>query len=171
MHPDNRRLVHTQGPVLAASLPCHSPAHSRYKRCHARRGALCTSPCTRNCAGGPSRRALQFRHPVLVWQAEEAVANLPLRLAVRGHCGHPACAQHDRAHARLGTPAALNLRVLLRCSRGTHPRGTPLPESTRGTARLEECSAAIGRARRPLARLENACSFDLMCRCRGWSCS
>jgi hypothetical protein len=23
-----------------------------------------------------------------VWQAEEAVANLPLRLAVRGRCGH-----------------------------------------------------------------------------------
>jgi hypothetical protein len=33
-------------------------------------------------------RALQFRYRVSVWQAEEAVANLPLRLAVRGHCGH-----------------------------------------------------------------------------------
>jgi hypothetical protein len=41
----------------------------------------------------------QFRHPVSVWQAEEAVANLPLRVAVRVHCGHQACAQHDRAHA------------------------------------------------------------------------
>ena len=27
--------------------------------------------------------------PRSVWQAEEAVANLPLRLAVRVHCGHP----------------------------------------------------------------------------------
>ena len=26
-----------------------------------------------------------------VWQAEEAVANLPLLLAVRVHCGHQAC--------------------------------------------------------------------------------
>ena len=47
------------------------------------------------CVGGPSRRALQFSSPVLVWQAEEAVANLPLRVAVRVHCGHQACAQHD----------------------------------------------------------------------------
>ncbi len=30
-----------------------------------------------------------------VWQAEEAVADLPLRLAVRVHCGFKACAQHD----------------------------------------------------------------------------
>jgi hypothetical protein len=37
-------------------------------------------------------RALQFGHPVSVWQAEEAVANLPLRLAVRVHCGHPSSA-------------------------------------------------------------------------------
>ena len=43
----------------------------------------------------PSCRALQFRHPVRFRQAEEAVANLPLRLAVRAHCGHPARAQYD----------------------------------------------------------------------------
>jgi hypothetical protein len=37
----------------------------------------------------PACRALQFSiNPVWVWQAEEAVANLPLRLAVRVHCGH-----------------------------------------------------------------------------------
>ncbi len=37
----------------------------------------------------PSCRALQFWiNPVWVWQAEEAVANLPLRVAVRVHCGH-----------------------------------------------------------------------------------
>jgi hypothetical protein len=37
----------------------------------------------------PSCRALQFGYPVSVWQAEEAVANLPLRLAVRAHCSQP----------------------------------------------------------------------------------
>jgi hypothetical protein len=35
---------------------------------------------------------LQLCHPVSVWQAEEAVANLPLRLAVRAHCGQPSSA-------------------------------------------------------------------------------
>ena len=37
----------------------------------------------------PSCRALQFPHAVSVWQAEDAVANLPLRLAVRVNCVHP----------------------------------------------------------------------------------
>jgi hypothetical protein len=46
-------------------------------------------------------------HPVLAWQAEEAVASLPLRMPVHVHCGHRACAQHGGVHAR-GTPAALN---------------------------------------------------------------
>ena len=36
-----------------------------------------------------------------VWQAEEAVANLPVRLAVRMHCAHQACAQHDGAGVRV----------------------------------------------------------------------
>jgi hypothetical protein len=44
---------------------------------------------------------LQFCHPVSAWQAEEAVANLPLRAAVRVHCSNQACAQHDGALARL----------------------------------------------------------------------
>jgi hypothetical protein len=54
----------------------------------------------------PSCRALQFRNPVRFWQAEDAVANLPLRLAVRVHCGH---------QVRRGT-----LGVLKRPSRAAH---------------------------------------------------
>jgi hypothetical protein len=50
---------------------------------------------------GPLAGLCQFCHPVLGWQAEEAVANLPLRVLVRVHCGHQACAQHDGAHARV----------------------------------------------------------------------
>ncbi len=84
---------------------------SRQRRCHAivqhaavpnaaTRGGLCVSvhmpkapsppPPPRSPASQSLSllgRALQFAYPVLVWQAEEAVANLPLRLAVRGHCG------------------------------------------------------------------------------------
>ncbi len=45
-------------------------------------------------------------HPVPVWQAEEAVANLPLRLAVRVRC-----AQYDGVHARVPT-RDLESRVL-----------------------------------------------------------
>jgi hypothetical protein len=44
----------------------------------------------------PSCRAFQFHHPVSVWQAEEAVANLPLRLEVRVHCGRPSSAGYSR---------------------------------------------------------------------------
>jgi hypothetical protein len=115
-------------------------------------------PCRpQNWVGGPSRRALQFCHPGLVWQAEEAVANLPLRLAVRVHCGLEACAQHDGG-PRPGTPVARSRghsRVLL-----GYPTGIPLPGYTR-----ENTQRAL------LCRLERVCANDLMCRCRGWSCS
>ena len=57
-------------------------------------------------------RALQLSHPVSVWQAEEAVANLPLRLAVRLHCGHPSSAW---------------------CARGTEEALHGCSQSTRGT--------------------------------------
>jgi hypothetical protein len=40
LHPNNRRLVHTNGPVQAASLPYHRPARRRTERCFARR-AVC----------------------------------------------------------------------------------------------------------------------------------
>ena len=37
---------------------------------------------------GPLAGLCSFSIPVRVWQAEEAVANLPLRVAVRVRCGH-----------------------------------------------------------------------------------
>ncbi len=55
-----------------------------------------------NWAGGSSRRAFTgLAIPFWFGQAEEAVANLPLRLAVRVRCGIQACAQHDGTHARV----------------------------------------------------------------------
>jgi hypothetical protein len=60
-----------------------------------------------------------------IWQAEEAVANLPLRLAVRVRCGHQACAQHDGVH--VGYSSGTQQRVLLWYSGGTlgYTSGTP----------------------------------------------
>jgi hypothetical protein len=86
------------------------------------------------------------------------VANLPLRVAVRVHCGHPACAQHDGVHVRV-TPAALRLRVLY-CTHG-YPTGIPLPESTHGP---------ISTQRGMHCRLERPCANTIMCGCRGSSC-
>jgi hypothetical protein len=61
----------------------HSLARRCTERCHSLRGF--SSPCTRRMPRSfPSRsrlgRALQFCHRFRVWQAEEAVANLPLRM-------------------------------------------------------------------------------------------
>jgi hypothetical protein len=64
-------------------------------QCHA---IPCTLRAARLCARAACRdlssRAFLPGSPVLVpfsvWQAEEAVANLPLRLAVRVRCGHQA---------------------------------------------------------------------------------
>jgi hypothetical protein len=94
----------------------------------------------------PSCRALHFCHPVLAWQAEEAVASLQVRVAVRLHCGHPACAQHGGAHA-FGCSSGTKQRVLTGTLVVYHYR------VTHGTARFEECAK------------------DLLCCRRGWSCS
>jgi hypothetical protein len=70
--------------------------------------------------------------PVSVWQAEEAVANLPLRLAVRVHCGH---------QVWWGTLGALE--GLVRAAHGVlmvYSRGIPQSVS-HGTIRSEECAA------------------------------
>ncbi len=82
------------------------------------------------------------------------MANLPLRLAVRVHCGH---------HVRRGS---LGVRKRpLRAAHGVllaYSRGIPPPVS-HGTARSEEC-AAFGRARLPpfSCRLERACANELI---------
>ncbi len=84
-----------RGPVEAAPLPCYSPARRRTEHAATRSGDArrgCASPCTRRAPHPFFRRsllwALQFEYPVPIWQAEETVGNLPLRLAVRVHCGH-----------------------------------------------------------------------------------
>ncbi len=112
------------------------------------------------------------------------VAVLPSRfgLAGRGSRGQPSAARCGalalrppsvrtaRRGSRPGTLSGTKAEGTPGVLTG-YPRGIPLPESTRGTGCTEECSAAVGRARLPSCRLENACSFDLMCRCRGSSCS
>ncbi len=93
MQPDSCRMVHTRacrGIFVAMLYPAgrgEVPAPSTL-----RRAAGCTAPYTRRTPRSfplePSCRALHFRHQFRSWQAEEAVANLPLRVAVRLHSGH-----------------------------------------------------------------------------------
>ena len=85
MHPYNRRLVHTEGP--SGQLRCHAIVqHAAVPNTPRRAAGLHVSlhtlhailssagACLPGFAVGISRSG---------WQAEEAVANLPLRLAVR----------------------------------------------------------------------------------------
>ncbi len=58
LRPNIRRPVHANGPVEAASLPCHSPARRRIERWHSGRAA-----CLRAHAAHVLGRALQFHHP------------------------------------------------------------------------------------------------------------
>ena len=80
----------------------------------------------------------------MVWQAEEAVANLPVRLAVRVHCGHHTCAQHRGArvpvlqwHKAERSPG---------CSRGT--LGVLRYRGTHGTISSGQLAFAVGRMRK-----------------------
>jgi hypothetical protein len=61
----------------------------------------------------PSCRALQFWSPVSVGQAEEAVANLPLRLAVRVHCGRRSLAGYSRGTEEAVTGYSLSTHGVL----------------------------------------------------------
>jgi hypothetical protein len=63
LHPNNRRMVHTNGLVSAAPLPCHIPARRRAESLAFR--AHLASPCT-SCTPHAVSRALQFCHPVSV---------------------------------------------------------------------------------------------------------
>jgi hypothetical protein len=68
------------------------------------RAAGCTSPCTRRTQAA----TLNCSHiPYRGWQAAEAVANLRLRLAVRVHYGHQACARRVPGYS-----SGTTLRVL-----------------------------------------------------------
>jgi hypothetical protein len=65
--PYNLRLVH-QGPVQAASLPCHSPARRRTERCHSGRAARLRAHVARTpqpFAALPSRTARLPSGPTL----------------------------------------------------------------------------------------------------------
>ena len=92
-----------------------------------------------------------------VWQAEEAVANLPLRLAVRVHCGH---------QVWRGSRGVLN-----RLFTGTHGVLYGVHRGAYGTVRSEECAAAVCRARLSSfsRRLERVCEWpnDRMCWLQG----
>jgi hypothetical protein len=116
---------------------------SRKLRCHAmpstlRRAAGCTPPCTRalheGSAAEPSWPGFAVSPSRSVWQAEEAVANLPLRLAVRLRCGYPVwrgfrgiLKRHSAA-----SHGALKAYSRVHRHRGTH-----------GIVGSEECSAAV----------------------------
>jgi hypothetical protein len=105
-HAPFQRLVHANGPVRAAS--CDAIGIVQHAATH---GGLHVSVHTPHIAIFPhsdisSRDFLPgFAISILrsVWQAEEAVANLPLRLAVRAHCGHQV-----RRGSPWGTEEALN---------------------------------------------------------------
>ncbi len=108
-----------------------------------------------------------------VWQAEEAVANLPVRLAVRVRCGHQACAQRY-------TPGVLQRHPIstLRFPRGTRSgyAATGLAHTGHYEARnalpLERvcemtlrAAAGARAARYSDARSEPAAATDCRCRC------
>ena len=61
LRPNNRRPVHANGPVEAASLPCNSPARRRIERWHSGQAACLRAPAAhrhlfpRSLFAGPSR--------------------------------------------------------------------------------------------------------------------
>ena len=113
------------------------------------------------------------------------MANLPLRLAVRVHCGHQACAQHGGVHARVlkrhsteGTPQYSQGTLGVYRYRGTRARQhaarkalpppaehAVLPVGSSVSARMTEGAVAGARAARDgAARAEPAAAADGRCR-------
>ena len=161
LHHNNRRLLHTKGP--SRQLHCHAIVqHTAGTNAATRtdtRGGLHVSVHTLHAAilfFGACLPGFAVSISRSVLQAKEAVANLPLRLAVRVHSGHPVWR---------GTLGVLNMHSM---------ELTPwhaLGEYCLGTVRSEDC-AAVGRARLPSfsCRLERACANDRVSCCRGCSC-
>ena len=84
MQPDSCRMVHTRacrGSFVAVLCPAHCDVQwaARLRTDAARRDLFPSSHLVGLCS---------FAILIRSWQAEEAVANLPLRLAVRVHCRH-----------------------------------------------------------------------------------
>ena len=146
-----------RGPVQAASLPCQSSARRRTEHAATHGGA----------APSGSLAGLCNLDTPFVWQAEEAVANLPLRSAVRVHCGH-----HVRRgtlgvpiHSRGGIPEYSH-RILRGAhslygytATGQHAATNALPSAERAFPRSPAGSSARVRLN------------DRMRGCRGSSCS
>ena len=167
LHPNNRRLVHTKGP--SGQLRCRAivqPARHVYKRCSARWAArLRAHAARRNLFFGACLPGFAVSISRSVLQAKEAVANLPLRLAVRVHCGH---------QVRRGTLGVLihsggKPGVLTACSRVlTQSTGMPPWDNTQRGMRCcrQSAPSLVLLPARARVRLN-----DRMCGCRGWSCS
>jgi hypothetical protein len=141
----------TKGP--SREFRCRAIA--QHVRNAATRGVLLVSVNTAHTRFFPPSllaRLYSLRHSVSVWQAEEAVSNLPLRLAVRGRCGQP---KFGGVHVEL-----LNRARYSRGTRGT-PSGYSPDGGTHATARNEEC-VAVGRVRLSSfsCRLERACAAE-----------
>ena len=103
-----------------------------------------------------------FDIPFRAWQAEEAVTNLPLRLAVRVHCGH---------QVRRGTLGVLQryTGVLTAYSRGAH---SLYGYTATGQHAARNALLSAERAFPSFScRLERRSANDRRCGCRGWSCS
>jgi hypothetical protein len=157
-HANNRRLLHTNGPVLAASLPRHSPARRLLNA--ATRGRLYVSMHRPNAEmpppAEPSCQALRLS---------------PSRVGVagRGSRGQPATALGGARALRPPSWAGYLWGYSLTpgACRSTHGvlQGCSLTLRVhrQGTTRSEDC-VAVGRARLPFFN-------DRRCGCRGSSCS
>ena len=106
-----------------------------------------------------------------VWQAEEAVANLPLRLAVRAHCGQPSVAGYSRGthslqgHAGVLTALMTELRRglaqpgLLGCARRRRRYGIGDVRSNYG--RKTQLSCRVATLRCPLQPRTGGCQLGV----------
>ena len=139
VHPNNRRLVHTKCP--SRQLRCRAIVQHTAVPNAATWGGLHVSVHTLHVAifSGACLPGFAVLISRSVWQAEEAVASLPLRLAVRVHCGQPSSAGYSRGTEERQSTATHSHRTLGYAATGV----------AHGTARSEECAAAVLRARLP----------------------
>ena len=180
LHPLTTAAWAHQGPVQAASLPCHRPARRLLNA--ATRGRLYVSvrmPHAAIFSPGAFLPGFAFLMRFSVWQAEEAVANLPLRLAVRAHCGHTVLRGTLEAliHSRgipeyshrtpgvlthsTGTPPRDNTQRGMRCFRQSAPSLVLLERMLEGVRMTQGVVAGAGAARGGAACAEPAAAVDV----------